>query len=169
MTISGNAGLGSSGIIYAPAAQVNFSGNSILSVGVIANLLSFSDNSSTSVIQVGAFQGAPGSRDWLQSLNTLWDSFQGAANDQARSNAAVGVLNQVFGQQNTLLSKVDANAQADIHIQAAAIGNIDGFTASNADKDVASGWFWNPRTRIREIGEYLHVLVRRLRQVIRLR
>jgi len=154
ITLSGQSMLPGGGMLYAPAASVQISGNSVFKGSVVASSLQVSGNA-------GAFQLHQGaSSDYLSSTsNQILGGVLSLAvqddvgtgldpNEVARLNDAVAYLNESLGVFGVHLSWADSAADADVHIhfasttpQGGATDGVLGFTTDTNDVYfVSSGW-----------------------------
>ncbi len=171
ISVSGNAGLGMSGTIYAPTAQVSISGNGALKTTVIADRLSISGNGGSNLVAAGSAAASAGadlpttafSTSQLP-VGTLWVSLQGdnvavTSAEDARIADALASLNQSVGAFGLHLAAADGATCADIRIHLAdtspAGGIADGvlgFTTFTGDIILVDGWDWYTGAAAANIG-----------------
>jgi Matrixin len=164
VALSGNAGGGLTGMVYAPAAPVVISGNASLNAAMVADRLQVSGNGTSTQVTAGSTGDNSASPDTLLAgnLDVYVNDPNGyfTANELARIQDAITGLDTLLAPYNVRISEVNdpslANVVIDTGSTSAAGSASDGilgcYDGANAEITILQGWSWYDGSNPTQIG-----------------
>jgi hypothetical protein len=154
LALSGNAGAGLTGMVYAPSAAVVIGGNATLNGALVADRLQVSGNGASTQVAVGSTGDNSASPDTLLAgdLEVYVNDPSGyfTPNELARIQDAINTWDNLLAPYNVYITEVSdpslANVVIDDGATSAAGGAADGilgcYNGANSEITLLQGWNW---------------------------
>jgi hypothetical protein len=164
LALSGNAGAGLTGMVYAPSAPVVIGGNATLNAALVADRLQVSGNGSSTQVAAGSTGDNSASPDTLLAgdLEVYVNDPNGyfTPNELARIQDAIANWDALLAPYNVQITEVSDPSLANVVIDdgatsaagSAADGILGCYNGSNNEITLLQGWNWYDGSDPTQIG-----------------